>query len=449
MGQLFGTDGIRGVANTELTPELVVGLGRALVQTLREEGKDRPSVLVGRDPRASGEMLEAALVAGVTSAGGDAIGVGVLPTPGVGYLTAETASADAGAMISASHNPVEDNGIKFFGPDGGKLTDAEERRIEELLQHTTDDRPVGAHIGRFRRDHELLVRYVEHLAAAADGSLSDLHVVVDCANGAASHVAPFVLRRLGAQVDVINARPDGTNINAGCGSTHPDVVAEAVVAAGADVGLSHDGDADRLIAADHTGAVIDGDVMLAILAADQQQRTGLDTVVTTVLTNLGFTAGMNALGIEVLQTAVGDRYVREAMLAGGHPLGGEQSGHLILTDYATTGDGVLTAIRLLTVLARSGRSLHDLASVMERLPQVMVNVGNVDRHRLAESSAVWQAVETESDNLGDAGRVLVRASGTEQLVRVMVEAETEERASDVADRLAKVVAAELGRPSLD
>ncbi len=443
MGQLFGTDGIRGVANTELTPELVVGLGRAVVRTLREEGNQRPVVLVGRDPRASGEMLEAALVAGVTSAGGDVIGVGVLPTPGVAYLTSETVSADAGAMISASHNPVEDNGIKFFGPDGGKLTDAEEERIEELLQRVADDRPVGAHIGRFRRDNELLVRYVEHLAAASDVSLSDLHVVVDCANGAASHVAPFVLRRLGAQVDVINARPDGTNINAGCGSTRPDVISAAVVAAGADVGLSHDGDADRLIAADHTGAIVDGDVILAILAADRKRRNGLGTVVTTVMTNVGFTRGMQALGIEVIQTPVGDRYVREAMLAGGHPLGGEQSGHIILTDYATTGDGVLTAIRLLSVLARSKRSLRELATVMERLPQVLRNVGNVDRDRLPDAAAVWRAVEAESASLGDRGRVLVRASGTEQLVRVMVEAETEERAEEVADRLAKVVSAEL------
>ncbi len=443
MGQLFGTDGIRGVANTELTPELVVGLGRAVVRTLREEGTERPVVLVGRDPRASGEMLEAALVAGVTSAGGDVVGVGVMPTPGVAYLTAETTSADAGAMISASHNPVEDNGIKFFGPHGGKLTDTEEQRIEELLQRFADDRPVGAHIGRFRRDNELLVRYVEHLASAADGSFSDLHVVVDCANGAASHVAPFVLRRLGAQVDVLNARPDGTNINAGCGSTQPDVISEAVVATGANVGLSYDGDADRLIAADHTGAIVDGDVILAILAADQRERRGLDTVVTTVMTNLGFTRGMNALGIDVIQTAVGDRYVRDAMLAGGHPLGGEQSGHIILTDYATTGDGVLTAIRLLSVLTRSQRSLCELATVMERLPQVLRNVGNVDRERLRDAAAVWRAVDAETESLGGNGRVLVRASGTEQLVRVMVEAETEQRAADVADRLAKVVSAEL------
>lgn len=444
MGQLFGTDGIRGVANTELTPEFVVGLGRALVRTLREEGNERPNVLVGRDPRASGEMLEAALIAGVTSAGGDVVSVGVLPTPGVAFLTAET-SADAGAMISASHNPVEDNGIKFFGPHGGKLTDAEEDRIEELLQWIADDRPVGAHIGRFRRDQELLVRYVDHLVGVADVGLSDLHVVVDCANGAASNVAPFVLRRLGAKVDVINARPDGTNINAGCGSTHPEVVADAVVEAGADVGLSHDGDADRLIATDHEGTLVDGDVILAILASDMRDRMGLDTVVTTVMTNLGFTRAMRDLGVEVIQTRVGDRYVRDAMRDGGHPLGGEQSGHIILTDYATTGDGVLTAVRLLSVLARSGRSLADLATVMRRMPQVLVNVRQVDRDRLADATAVWQAVHLEETGLGDDGRVLVRASGTEPVVRVMVEADTEERATDVADRLAKVVRAELGQ----
>jgi phosphoglucosamine mutase len=442
MGELFGTDGIRGVANTELTPELLVGLGRAVVRTLREEGKDRPQILVGRDPRASGEMLEAALSAGVSSAGGDVVSAGVLPTPGVAFLTAET-SADAGAMISASHNPVEDNGIKFFGPGGGKLTDDEESRIEDLLQRSADDRPVGAHIGRLRRDHELLVRYVDHLADAASENLSHLRVVLDCANGAASHVAPFVLRRLGAQVDVLNAKPDGTNINAGCGSTHPQVVARAVVEAGADLGLAHDGDADRLIASDHQGNIIDGDVILAILAADRKQRTGLDTVVTTVMTNMGFTRAMRDLGIEVIQTQVGDRYVREAMLAGGYPLGGEQSGHIIMTDYATTGDGVLTAIRLLSVLARTGEPLAQLSGIMQRMPQVLVNVGGVDRVRLPKAESVWRAVEHETEVLGDRGRILVRASGTEPLIRVMVEADTEHRAADVAERLAKIVNAEL------
>jgi phosphoglucosamine mutase len=445
MGRLFGTDGIRGVANTELTPELVVRLGRAVVRTLREEGKERPQILVGRDPRASGEMLEAALVAGVTSAGGDIVSAGVLPTPGVAFLTAET-SADAGGMISASHNPVEDNGIKFFGPGGVKLTDDEELRIEQLLEGASDDRPVGAHVGRLRRDNELLVRYVDHLASAASENLSHIHVVLDCANGAASHVAPFVLRRLGAQVDVLNAKPDGTNINAGCGSTHPDVVGRAVVEAGADLGLAHDGDADRLIAADHEGNIVDGDVILAILAADRQQRTGLDTVVTTVMTNLGFTLAMRELGIDVVQTRVGDRYVREAMLAGGHPLGGEQSGHIILTDYATTGDGVLTAIRLLSVLARTGRSLADLGTIMRRLPQVLVNVSGVDRDRLPETESVWQAVDQETEMLADRGRILVRASGTEPVVRVMVEADTEQGALEVAERLAKVVNDELSLP---
>jgi len=346
-------------------------------------------------------------------------------------------------MISASHNPVEDNGIKFFGPGGAKLTDDEELRIEDLLAQSADDRPVGAHIGRLRRDHELLVRYVEHLAGAAGENLSHLHVVLDCANGAASHVAPFVLRRLGAQVDVLNARPDGTNINAGCGSTHPHVVARAVVEAGADLGLAHDGDADRLIATDHEGNIVDGDVILAILAADHQQRTGLETVVTTVMTNLGFTRAMRERGIEVIQTQVGDRYVREAMLTGDHPLGGEQSGHIIMTDYATTGDGVLTAIRLLSVLARSGQSLAELSRVMRRMPQVLLNVGGVDRDRLPDATAVWDAVRDESDALGEHGRVLVRASGTEPLVRIMVEADTEHRATEVAERLAKIVNAEL------
>lgn len=445
MKPLFGTDGIRGVANTELTPELLVGLGRSLVRTLREEGTERPQILVGRDPRASGEMLEAALSAGVTSAGGDVVSAGVLPTPGVAFLTAET-SADAGAMISASHNPVEDNGIKFFGPSGGKLTDDEEQRIEALLERAGDDRPVGAHIGRLRRDHELLVRYVEHLAGATSENLSHLHIILDCANGAASHVAPFVLRRLGAQVDVLNAKPDGTNINAGCGSTHPDVVARAVVEAGADLGLAHDGDADRLIAVDHEGNIVDGDVILAVLAADLQARSGLDAVVTTVMTNLGFTRAMRERNIEVIQTKVGDRYVREAMLAGGHPIGGEQSGHIILTDYATTGDGVLTAICLLSVLVRSGKSLAELSRIMTRMPQVLINVSGVDRTRLPHAEPVWRAVEQETEVLGDRGRVLVRASGTEPLVRVMVEADTHDRATDVAERLAKIVNAELSLP---
>ena len=442
MPRLFGTDGIRGVANAELTPELTVGLGRALVRTLREAGHARPHIVVGRDPRASGEMLEAALVAGVTSAGGDVTAVGWLPTPAVAYLTVEL-GAHSGAMISASHNPVPDNGIKFFGPDGYKLTDAEEDRVEELLQRFYSDRPVGDDIGRMRLRPELVDRYVDHLAGTVTGDLSSMRVVVDCANGAASAVAPALLRRAGCDVIAIHAEPTGLNINADCGSTYPDVVAAAVVEHGADLGLAHDGDADRLIAADHTGTVVDGDTILAILAQRLHAERDLRTVVTTVMTNMGFKQAMSAMGVEVIETKVGDRYVLEAMREGGYPLGGEQSGHVIMLDHATTGDGVLTGLQLVATVASSGKPLADLATVMRRLPQVLVNVREVDRDRLAEAEQLWQAVAEEEQALAGAGRILVRASGTEPLVRVMVEADTEGRATDVAERLAKVVAAEL------
>jgi phosphoglucosamine mutase len=437
MTQLFGTDGIRGVANTELTPELAVGLGRALVRTLAEEGNARPLITVGRDPRASGEMLEAALVAGACSAGGDVIPLGVLPTPGVAFLTGQL-GAHSGAMISASHNPVEDNGIKVFGPDGFKLTDAEEERVEELLQRTDEARPVGTAIGRLSERPGAVERYIDHLAASAEADLSGLKVVIDCAHGAASVVGPTVLERLGCDVVAVCAAPDGNNINAGCGSTYPDVVREAVRAHGADVGLAHDGDADRLIAVDADGGLVDGDAILAIIAQRYHRERGLRTVVTTVMTNLGFTRAMDRLGIAVEQTKVGDRYVLEAMRAGGHLLGGEQSGHLILADRATTGDGVLSAVALLDTMVRSGRSLRELAGVMERLPQVLVNVRGVDRAALPGAEVLWQAVRQEEHALGDAGRVLLRASGTEPLVRVMVEADSEVRATEVAERLAAV-----------
>jgi phosphoglucosamine mutase len=443
MGQLFGTDGIRGVANTELTPEFVLGLGRALIRTLREEGVARPVIAVGRDPRASGEMLESSLVAGICSGGGDALVLGVVPTPGVAYLTVQL-GADSGAVLSASHNPVEDNGVKFFGPAGYKLTDEEEDRIEELLQLTYEDRPTGAAIGR-RRECGVLDRYVEHLVAAGGPAtaLHGLRVVVDCANGAASAVAPAVLARLGASVTALHAEPDGSNINDRCGSTHPEVVAAAVLDAGADVGLAHDGDADRLIAVDERGEVVDGDQILAVLAVRQRQERGLDTVVTTQMTNLGFKRAMESLGIGVVQTKVGDRYVLEAMRAGGHPLGGEQSGHLIFAEHATTGDGVLTAVLLLQAMAASGRPLSELAAVMQRLPQVLVNVPGVDRTALDTADGLRKAVAVEEERLGSGGRVLIRPSGTEPVVRVMVEAETEADAAGTADRLAAVVADEL------
>jgi phosphoglucosamine mutase len=442
MPGLFGTDGIRGVANAELTPEFTVGLGRAVVRTLREEGRARPHIVVGRDPRASGEMLEAALVAGITSAGGDVTAVGVLPTPAVAFLTVGL-GADSGAMISASHNPVPDNGIKFFGHDGYKLTDAEEDRVEELLQRLYSDRPVGDDIGRLRERHDLLDHYIDHLASTVKAPLDGLRVVVDCANGSASPVAPTLFKRLGCDVIAINASPDGLNINEGCGSTYPDVVAAAVVEHGADIGLAHDGDADRLIAADHTGNVVDGDTILAILAQRLHQESGLDSVVTTVMTNMGFKQAMRGLGIDVVETKVGDRYVLEAMRAGGHPIGGEQSGHVILLDHSTTGDGVLTAVQLLEAMAVTKQPLAELATVMRRLPQVLVNVSQVDRERLDSAAAVWQAVQDEERALDGSGRVLVRASGTEPLVRVMVEADTQERANEVAQRLAKVCATEL------
>lgn len=441
MGQLFGTDGIRGVANTELTPELAVGLGRAVVRTLREEGVARPRIAVGRDPRASGEMLEAALVAGTCSAGGDVIPLGVLPTPGVANLTVAL-GADSGAMISASHNPVGDNGIKFFGADGYKLTDAEEDRVEELLQITAEDRPTGAGIGRVTPEPGAVDAYVDRLVAAGT-DLEGLRVVVDCAEGAASAIAPTVLRRLGAEVTAIHNAPDGTNINDGCGSTYPETVARAVVAHGADVGLAYDGDADRLIAADHTGAVVDGDAILAVLAQQMHAAGQLDTVVTTVMTNLGFHHAMDDLGIEVVTTRVGDRYVLEEMRAHGYPLGGEQSGHVILADHSTTGDGILTAVRLLAAMTTSGRPIAELAAIMRRLPQVLVNVPDVDRTRLAGAESLWEAVAKEEAELAGAGRVLVRASGTEPLVRVMVEADTQERAAAIAGRLAAVAADEL------
>lgn len=444
MGRIFGTDGVRGVANEALTPELAVALGRALVTVLADEGVQRPSVVVGRDPRWSGEMLESALVAGITSAGGDAVVVGVVPTPGVAFLTNRSSSA-AGAMISASHNPIGDNGIKFFGPDGFKLTDEEETRLEELVEAGKGRRPHGTRIGRRLSDQAGVASYVEHLAETADADLSGIRVVVDGANGAASDVAPQVYRQLGADVVAIHCSPDGANINAGCGSTYPEVVCDAVTAHGAHAGVSHDGDADRLIAATHEGGEVDGDVILAILARQMHTAGTLsqDAVATTVMTNLGFKLAMAELGISVVETAVGDRYVLEAMRDRGLNLGGEQSGHLIDLDHATTGDGVLSAVRLLSVVRASGATLTELAGVMSRLPQVLVNVAGVDKARLDRADAVWEVVRSEEARLGDTGRILLRPSGTEPLVRVMAEAAEHGDAQLAVDRIAGAVRANL------
>ena len=440
MGSIFGTDGVRGRANADLTPELALALGRAVVTVLREEGAQRPSILIGRDPRWSGEMLESALIAGITSAGGDAVSVGVLPTPAVAHLTSHSAAA-AGAMISASHNPVGDNGIKFFGAEGYKLTDAEEERLEQLVAREGGERPFGTAIGRRLRDHAAVARYVEYLAAIADVDLSGLRIVVDGANGAASNVGPQVYRQLGADVITVHCRPDGANINEDCGSTHPEVISAAVLEHGADAGISHDGDADRLIAATHEGIEVDGDVILAILARDAKRRGALaqDTVVTTVMTNLGFKRAMQELHIDVVETKVGDRYVLEAMRQQDLNLGGEQSGHLIDLDHATTGDGILSAVRLLSVVRNTGASLKELSTVMTRLPQILVNVQGVDRSRLDGSEAVWEVVRGEEQRLGETGRVLLRPSGTEPVIRVMAEAESEEDAQQAVDRITDAV----------
>jgi phosphoglucosamine mutase len=436
----FGTDGVRGRANVDLTPEVALALGRALVTVLHEEGEKRPSILVGRDPRWSGDMLEAAMIAGITSAGGDAISVGVLPTPGVAYLTARS-TAGAGVMLSASHNPVGDNGIKFFGPDGFKLSDDEEGRIAGIYAAGSPRRPVSTRIGRRLADPAAIARYIEHLTSSVDVDLVGLRVVVDGANGAASNVAPQVYRQLGAEVVTIHCSPDGANINDRCGSTHPEVVRQAVLTDGADLGVAHDGDADRLVAVSHLGGIVDGDALLAIIARQMhlQGRLVDGTVVTTVMTNLGFHHAMRDLGIDVVTTPVGDRYVLETMRERGLNLGGEQSGHLIDLDHATTGDGVLAALRILEIIRTTGSSLSELAQVMERLPQVLINVSGVDRDRAARSGPVADAVAAAESRLGDSGRVLVRPSGTERLVRVMVEAPEQPLAEEVAAGIAAVV----------
>jgi phosphoglucosamine mutase len=442
VARLFGTDGVRGEANTEVSPEFALRLGRAVARVLREEGEPRPEVVVGHDPRWSSPMLEAALASGLASAGADVRLLGMVTTPVVAHATATTA-ASAGAMISASHNPMPDNGIKFFGHDGFKLTDAEEDRVEELLHGPDDDgagRPLGDRVGRILPDAAPIAAWQDDVVAAGS-DLGGMVVVVDAANGSASALGPEVYRRLGAKVVALHAAPDGRNINRDCGSTHPESLMEAVVAQGADVGIAHDGDADRLVAVDHLGNEVDGDEILAVLARDAHLRGVLphDTVATTVMTNLGFLRAMADLGIGVEITRVGDRYVMEAMRAKGLTLGGEQSGHLISLDHATTGDGILSAVMLLATMAQRGTSLAELRGVMTRLPQVLVNVAGVDKHRLADASHVEAVVADVTARLGDDGRVLVRPSGTEPLIRVMVEAVTEPRARAAAEEIATAV----------
>ncbi|MEV7397405.1 phosphoglucosamine mutase [Aeromicrobium sp. NPDC092404] len=446
MGRIFGTDGVRGLANRDLTAELAVDLAVAAAHILGEVGAfadQRPTAVVARDPRASGEFLEAAVVAGLASAGVDVHRLGVVPTPGAAFLTSYL-QADMGVMISASHNPMPDNGIKFLARGGLKLDDDLELQIEQRLEEPWD-RPTGSGVGRIGDSRAGVAAYVKHLVGSAPGPLDGLTIVLDCANGAAYEVGPQVFEQLGATVISIHAEPDGLNINLDCGSTHLDDLQKAVIRHGADAGFAFDGDADRCLAVDHAGAVVDGDQILAILgiAARDAGRLRDDTVVATVMSNLGFVQALQAAGITVIQTAVGDRYVLEAMRSGGFSLGGEQSGHVIMADYATTGDGVLTAVHLASRIRETGTSLEELASVMTRLPQVLINVPDVDKAR-ADSDPVLQGeVAIAAARLGSSGRVLLRQSGTEPLVRVMVEAATHDEASEVAERLAGVVRSTL------
>ena len=444
MARLFGTDGVRGVANQDLTAELAVALGAAAARRLIRTGATRRRVaVVGRDPRASGEMLEAAVIAGLTSEGVDALRVGVLPTPAVAYLTSAY-DADFGVMISASHNPMPDNGIKIFGPGGLKLDDATEDRIEELVRQGPGNRPTGAGIGRIVDAEDALERYLRHVGKAATTRLDGLTVVVDCAHGAASTAAPDAYRAAGATVVPIHAEPDGLNINDGCGSTHMETLRAAVVSHGADLGLAHDGDADRCLAVAADGTVIDGDAIMVVLALAMQEAGELasDTLVATVMSNLGLHLAMRAAGVQVRTTGVGDRYVLEELRAGEFSLGGEQSGHIVLPAFGTTGDGIVTGLRLMARMAQTRRSLAALAEPMQTLPQVLINVQVTDKAAVARAPSVQEAVARAEAELGDTGRILLRPSGTEQMVRVMVEAADEDTARQLAARVADSVSAQ-------
>ena len=445
MARLFGTDGVRGLAGRDLTASLTLDLSIAAARVLtRAEGDRRPLAVVGRDPRASGEFLEAAVVAGLASTGVDVVKVGVLPTPAVAHLTGAL-NADFGVMLSASHNAAPDNGIKFFAQGGQKLADALEEEIEGMMGVPSTP-AVGEEVGRVTESHDGAELYTRHVLNSLPHGLEGLKVVVDCANGASSTVAPEALRRAGAEVIAIGDAPDGHNINQGCGSTSLAALQEAVRLHGADAGIAHDGDADRCLAVDADGDVVDGDQILAILATEAKEAGRLveDTLVVTVMSNLGLKLAMRREGIDVVETAVGDRYVLEEMKRGGFGLGGEQSGHVILLDHATTGDGLLTGLHLLAAMAHHKQGLAELSKVMTRLPQVLINVPDVDKDRAADSEELAVAVREAEAELGDTGRVLIRPSGTEPKVRVMVEAPAQEQATAVAERLAGVVRSALG-----
>jgi phosphoglucosamine mutase len=448
MGKYFGTDGVRGVANTELTPELAFKLGRCGGYVVTKNSKnERPKVVVGRDTRISGQMLERSLISGLQSIGAEVIRLGVISTPGVAYLT-RVLDADAGVMISASHNPVEDNGIKFFGGDGFKLLDEKELEIEKLIDAQVDElpRPVGGNIGSALNYKEGAQKYMQFLKTTISNRFDKLKIVVDCANGAASSLAAPLFADMEADVITLACNPDGLNINRECGSTHPESLQKAVVQHGANVGLAFDGDADRMIAVDEQGNIVDGDFVMAICAKAWKKdgRLKKDTVVSTVMSNIGFYRAMEDAGIETKQTAVGDRYVMEEMTRSGYNVGGEQSGHIIFLDYNTTGDGLLTGLQLLDVLAADGRPLSELASAtMRQFPQILVNVRVADKSKLEGNTGIQAAVQEVEEKLGRDGRVLVRPSGTEPIVRVMAEGPDEEQLKEYVGQIADVVRREL------
>lgn len=447
MTKYFGTDGVRGVANTELTPELAFKLGRIGGYLFTKEVEGKAEVLVGRDTRVSGEMLENALIAGLLSVGVEVMTLGVISTPGVSYLT-RIMNAQAGIMISASHNPMEDNGIKFFGEDGFKLTDAQEAEFEELLRATEDTlpRPVGSKVGTITEYFEGGQKYIQYLKQIVDEDFTGIHVALDCAHGATSVLATHVFADLDADLSTMGASPNGLNINDQVGSTHPEALAELVVEKGAAIGLAFDGDGDRLIAVDEKGNIVDGDQIMYIVARylHSKGRLKSDTIVSTVMSNLGFYKALEKVGIKSVKTAVGDRYVVEEMRKNNYNLGGEQSGHIIFLDYNTTGDGLLSALQLVNIMQQSGKKLSELASEMTIFPQELVNIRVADKHAVMENVRIAHVIEEVEKEMAGEGRVLVRPSGTEPLVRVMVEAVTEDQCAEYTERISQVVRDEMG-----
>lgn len=447
MGKYFGTDGVRGVANSELTPELAFKLGRFGGYVLTRHNENRPKVIIGRDTRISGFMLESALVAGLLSIGAEVMRLGIISTPGVAYLT-KALGAEAGVMISASHNPVADNGIKFFGSDGFKLSDDQEEEIEALLDMEEDrlPRPVGEYIGRINDYLEGGQKYIQYLKQTADEDFTNIHVALDCAHGATSSLATHLFADLDADVSTMGASPNGLNINEGVGSTHPEKLAEFVLEKGADVGLAFDGDGDRLIAIDEKGKIVDGDQIMFICAKYMKEHNRLkhNTVVSTVMSNMGFYKGLDVNQILSAQTGVGDRYVVEEMKKGGYNLGGEQSGHIIFLDYNTTGDGLLTGVQLINIMKLTGKPLSELAGEMKVYPQKLVNIRVTDKHHVTDNEKVKAIIGKVEEEMSGNGRILVRPSGTEPLVRVMAEAPTQEQCDQYVERIADVVRAEMG-----